>query len=394
MELLEESEMNTLIIDVETTIFQKGNPYSQRNELVCIGLKLNDNPVEVYYKNYEFESSLVRIKDIFNIENTTLVGFNLKFDLSWLERAGLYSPTKNNYRYWDCQLVEFLLNRQQTPYPDLNSVCEKYNLGKKLDVIYDKYWKNNIDTNQIPRQELTEYLIQDINLTYNLYKKQVEVLPKSMERITSLMNQDVAVLQQMETNGLYLDVDKVKAKNEEITKEINNIEQKLLLETEVKGQVNWSSHDEVSKVLYGGVVEFTQPVQVGFYKSGAKAGQPRYKYMTYSCIYPQLIKPIKNSELSKDGFWSTDIATLKQLKTNKKTKEIVNLIMKRSELMKLSSTYLKNLPELIVKMDWKQNKLHGRFNQCVAITGRLSSSSPNLQNLPSELKQFIKSEQR
>lgn len=82
---------------------------------------------------------------------------------------------------------------------------------------------------------------------------------------------------------------------------------------------------------------------------------------------------------------------MRKLKLTKEAKQIVELLKRYSELEKLRGTYLIGYSSLIEKMNWSSNTLHGTLNQCVAITGRLSSSKPNLQNADPITKVFMES---
>ena len=84
----------------------------------------------------------------------------------------------------------------------------------------------------------------------------------------------------------------------------------------------------------------------------------------------------------------TDEDTLLSVKTDKIGRFIVAKVLERSKLCKLRSTYLDGLPKTIKEMDWDNNTLYSNLNQCTAITGRLSSTKPNQQNLPGEAKMF------
>ena len=200
--------MSYLVLDVETTISNKGNPFDQSNRLMMVGL-LNDKEMGVY----DIEYSVDPYKELLdNIQLAVdaadvLVGFNIKFDLHWLKRYGINFSKK---RIWDCQLVEFILRNQSAAYPSLNATAEYYDLGTKLDEVKENYWKNGIDTNEVPKEILADYLKRDVELTEQVMSKQMEELAKrpELKRLVSLHNQDLLVLQEMEYNGLKYDYDK------------------------------------------------------------------------------------------------------------------------------------------------------------------------------------------
>ena len=100
------------------------------------------------------------------------------------------------------------------------------------------------------------------------------------------------------------------------------------------------------------------------------------------------VSTIPHAEVKKEGYYSTDEVTLKSVKTNKAGKFIIDKVLERSKLCKLKSTYLEGLPKTIREMDWPNDTLFSNLNQCTAVTGRLSSTKPNQQNLPGEAKMF------
>ena len=107
-------------------------------------------------------------------------------------------------KIWDCQLTQFMLSGQKDTYPSLNRTCELYGFEKKLDLVSENYWKNGIDTPDVPRDTLEEYLQKDLELTEKVMLKQKEELADNplLTRLISLHNQDLLGLQEMEFNGL------------------------------------------------------------------------------------------------------------------------------------------------------------------------------------------------
>lgn len=366
--------MTYLVLDVETTTFQKGNPFSRCNKLVVVGIG-----------NYLGMDREVIQKKLDSIK--LLVGFNIKFDLHWLRN---YELDFSSVNVWDCQLAAFLLSGQSTPYPSLNGVSELYNLGSKLDVVSTEYWDKGVDTDQIPQEVLYEYLQQDLLLTERVYHHQKKLFESEPQlyKLFRLQCQDLLVLQEMEYNGMLFDVEQ--ATEQAVIEEQRQLEiEKELKEGYEDIPINFQSRDHLSCYLYGGTIVDEARMPIGVYKTGAKAGQPRYKIVEYKYDLPQLIKPPKGSELKKEGYYATDEGTLRSITASKQARHKLDLILERSKSSKLIGTYYRGIPDLIREMDWPDGTIHGNFNQCVATTGRLSSSRPNLQNFAGEVDKLL-----
>lgn len=171
--------LNVLTLDVESTIYKypgdrrssdrRGSVYSQHNGLVSVCYKLlNEDVVHSMYKDEINTDVLQRTLADADI----VVGFNIKFDLSWLKKIGI--DVFNIKQVWDCQIAEFLLESQRNPYPSLAKACEKYNIPAKMDIIELDYWDKCIDTDEIPKDILLEYNKHDVIITEQVFKKQYE----------------------------------------------------------------------------------------------------------------------------------------------------------------------------------------------------------------------------
>ena len=381
--------MNTIILDVETTINVNGNPFSERNKLCYVGLHHNNvsSLFDIEYSGNPYREKLDAIQSIIN-NDAILVGFNIKFDLHWIRKYGINFMDK---RVWDCQLVHFILTNQQNPYPSLNSVAEYYGLGSKLDVVATEYWGNGIDTPDVPKDILEQYLEQDLLLTEAVFKRQYEEvmsLPQARQRLISLHNQDLLVLQEMEYNGILFDEDRSLEYGKKLEEEIKLLDKELSSICSVDG-FNFNSKDHLSCLLYGGRITIPRKEVIGNYKTGEKKGQVKEGWVDHHYDMPRLIEPLKGSELKKDGYYSTDEQTLRSLRASGVSKGVIQLILKRSGLEKRRGTYYSGLPELRESQGWNKGTLHGQLNQCVARTGRLSSSKPNLQNFDGEIKELF-----
>jgi len=374
--------MSYLVLDVETTISNKGNPFDETNKLVMVGL-LGHGLFDIEYGDEPFGDNLKKIQEIID-DHDVLVGFNIKFDLHWLARYGIKFSDK---KIWDCQLTQFMLSGQKDTYPSLNRTCELYGFEKKLDLVSENYWKNGIDTPDVPRDTLEEYLQKDLELTEKVMLKQKEELADNplLTRLISLHNQDLLGLQEMEFNGLLFNQTWSETLGAELEEQIAKLDKRLYtfhsLDT-----FNPNSNDHISVLLYGGTISYRVQVDDGFYKTGEKKGQPKLKWSVREKQYSQLCKPIAKSQLAKEGYYSTDERTLKTLKGGKVAKEVISILLTRSALNKRMGTYYLGLPKLILDMNWKHGIIYGQLNQCVARTGRLSSSKPNLQNFDGEIK--------
>lgn len=365
-----------LCLDVETQTYNKGNPFDPRNFLVSV-VTYDGKETRRYYKDFTGLREQIQLSDLF-------VGFNAKFDLHWINNLGIDT---SHLEIWDCQYAEFLLERQTNAYPSLENTAIKYELGHKIDVIKEEYWNKGIQTDEIPQDILLDYNQQDVMLTWQIYQKQQTELTDQQKRLFWVCMQDLHVLKDMERTGVRYESDASLLKSDELQAEINNYSQQL--QAIAGGSwFNPGSNDHLSALLYGGSIVEEYRVSIGTYKSGAKVGQTRYKVMEVEHKLPRLVEPLKNSEYKKGGVWSTEDTILQVLPVNGSSKKIRELIWKIRELSKLNSTYLVGFPRRIEKMNWENNTIHTTFNQCVAQTGRLSSTNPNMQNLGKEVKQY------
>lgn len=391
--------MNILTLDAETTISNNGHWADQSNRLVVVGLKWLGDIAFCYYPHSDLEEVQKHIDGA-----DIIVGFNIKFDLHWLRNYGI---DFNGKKIWDCQIAEFLFSSQKNVFPSLDKTLSQYSLESKLDVVKTEYWDKGIDTDKIPVDILREYLVRDLEATEQVFFKQKELFKqehKSKYKLFQIQCEDLKVLQEMEYNGLRFNATAAREEAKHLECKLEDLQRRI---SEIVGlssdiPFNLNSNDHLSAILYGGDISWTIKVPDGVYKTGKRVGQIKYKNQDVSKSFDRLVEPLdktetkKSRKLSEDTpanskTWSVSEDVLRQLKAKGKAKELIDNILEYSKIEKLKGTYLEGYSNLIEKMNWPTDMLHGNLNQCSVVTGRLSSTKPNLQNIDPQTKKFLES---
>lgn len=407
--------MKILVLDVETTTQAKGNPFHKDNVLCLVGTYdgRTYKEFDIEYTNSPYGLVLHELKKLLE-EADLIIGFNIKFDLHWIRR---YIPNVRIRCVYDCQLGEFILGCQQSPYPSLDKSCTRRNLVGKCTDVVTKLWEDGVDTRTIPRDTLSQYLEGDCTATYALYLDQLKTTPPSLKALLKLHNTDLLVLEEMEYNGMYFNYDLCKELDATYSKELESTNESLKQHIPI-ADFNTNSPYQLSALLFGGTVEYeckiptARTLKNGTIKTGTKKGTAYHtlKGSFKSDSQKEFIKTKGksdyelariNQERTTNGkkllqrIYSTDeesLQTIKSQSKDPKAKGLIDLLLRRAYLEKLQSTYFGGYPKIIQQNGWDNTRMHGQFNQVVAITGRLSSSNPNLQNIAKEVKQLFKSE--
>lgn len=400
--------MNVLVIDCETTIKNEGNPFTPSNKLCSVGI-LDTNGYSDWLIEYDEEPYGEKIIEIHKrIKAADLVvGQNIKFDLHWLRR---YIDVLKIRSVHDTQLAEFILGNQTNPYPSLDEMASSRGYGTKLDVVRLEYWERGIDTDGVPKRTLLDYQRRDIELTHAVYLDQCKSLQGLQRTLFELQCQDLLILQDMEWNGMLYDFAQAEKESVNVQAGIKELDEEFQHLTGAVGSL--SSPQFLSCVLYGGFypVSVRVPTERILKDGSIKKGE---KWGTEYREYPSLVKPLRGTEnaptaklgepelrsinrerevLGKPRLvrhYGTGEPVLKRLKVGGKAKEIIRIVLARAELETLDSTYYTGLINKRDNLGWRNNEIHGQFNQVVARTGRLSSSGPNLQNFAGKIKQLF-----
>lgn len=389
--------MSTLCLDFETSIYNNGNAFDLRNFAVTYS---HYDGYEHQHHRYDEPDFKSHLKDVVS-DCTLFIGCNVKFDLHWCSNCGSALP--NRCRVWDVQLAEFILSGQTNSFASLNSLAELYKLPTKLDAV-SEYWEKGISTEDIPADVVKEYNNYDVELTYKVYQKQLEDprMTPALKKLVLLQGADLLVLQEMEYNGIKFDKGSALQEAKTLKEELNVLKQEL---TKLLGPINFNSGDQLSVVLFGGAYEVeNRHDEERVYKSGSRKGETYTRSVLDSVDVIKCLgffKPNPKDELAKTKgkpdnelfhgtrYYSTASDVLGQLpaRTNVQ-KAILAKLARMAYIEKLVGTYLEAFPSLLEEKHWGEY-LHGQYNQCIARTGRLSSSSPNMQNAPAELDKYL-----
>lgn len=398
-----------IVLDVETNILNdtgigfKASPFFKGNNIVCLGFIDADDETETPVVMDARRLPYNPVK-IFNAG--MWVGHNIKFDILHIRKQWprLYEEWyKAGGRVWDTMVVEYLLSGQTEKSPSLDSCAVKYGGTVKDDKIKE-YWDKGIDTALIPQSELHEYLEGDVRNTLLIFNKQLERVSSSgMYPLVTAQMEATLALAEMEWNGMQMDRELLAG--ELVKKEIKvaslliSLRDRMLdilpENLDVKALTPLSPN-QVATMIYGGEVKTKEyvPVLDGsgnkvLYKSGIKKGEVRTKVkngvvrIKPGVVMERLPSKITNNKL-KSGNYPVDDSALRALLelpptcfSNKGLPRFIEDLLAYRELEKDVGTYYHGyLKEL-----WDDDRIHANFNQAITATGRLSCSSPNLQNL-------------
>ena len=403
---------DVLFFDTEATTYQKGHPFSKPNRLMCVATLFDGTSTyfDIEHSGKPYGHNLQAIKEQFQ-QAKLIVGFNVKYDLHWLRRYISDLPIP---RVWDCQLGEFILSAQRWRYPDLDTTLDRYNLPRKLSVVRTNYWDVGLDTDQVPPDILEEYVLGDIVSLPQVYAAQLAAMSPKQRVLCQLQCDDELTLQEMEFNGLLFAREQANTLAQETQGKIQTILDEL---TQLVGTtlVNWNSGDHCSAVLYGGGIRIpARETVLRTLKNG------RIKPYERNCFrelaFQRRVNPLPRTEYEKTArfseeqlsyenskrraerkpllyrTWGTGEAVLRTLRPrSKSTKRIIELLLALADLEKLRSTYYEGIPKLYEEMQWADGLIHGQLSQCVAVTGRIASSKPNLQNFDNLIKPLFQS---
>jgi len=298
---------------------------------VPIGHDYEDAPAQL-----DRDEVLAALRPLLEDPDRKKVGQNLKYDLTVLARAGIDLQGIA----WDTMLESYVLDSVANRH-DMDTLSLKY-LGHRM-ISFEEVagkGKNQLSFNQVPVEQATGYAAEDADITLRLHQQlwpRLEQEERLRELFEKLEMPLVPVLAAMERNGVRIDGDMLARHSGQLAKQMEELEEKAF---RLAGTAfNIGSPRQIQEVLY-------DRLQLPVLRKTPK-GQP-----------------------------STAENVLQELAIEY---ELPQVILDYRALSKLKSTYTDKLPELV---NPQTGRIHTSYHQAVAATGRLSSSDPNLQNIP------------
>jgi len=323
-----------LSLDTETT---STNPIDAE----LVGLSFAVKEFEAFYvpipENREEALRIVNIfKEVYEDPKILKIGQNLKYDLEVLRNYGIVLKGP----MWDTMIAHYLI--QPELHHNMDYMAEIYLNYQTIhiDELIGPKGKNQKSMRSLLPSQVYEYAAEDADVTLRL-KNKLELELKKFECEDLFYNIEMPlmpVLAEMEMNGVCLDTESLKETSDILTKRMLDIEKRIY-------------------ELAGGQFNIASPKQVG------------------EILFDKL-KIVEKAKKTKTGQYVTSEDVLQQLRNKH---EIVADILEHRGLKKLLGTYVDALPSLINK---RTGHIHTSFNQTITATGRLSSSDPNLQNIP------------
>ena len=375
------------VIDVETTLnapkdIGSSHPMYYDNRAVYIGV-LDSECVLPTFWVFEEAACL----SMLHKESDFLVGCNLSFDLCYMYRRNpLFKTLLQKKRLWDIQLAEYLLSGQTEKWPSLDRMSVKYGYPIKDDTI-TKMFEVGIGADKIPEDLIKPYLLQDLQNTLGIAEQQIaKVVSLGMMDLVISQMEALHCVTEMMYNGMNVDYVYFAEYAGEVATEYADVQLKLAKDVNGVPERYYSIEDlasatQWSKLLFGGSSKVVEKEAAGFYKNG----KPKFKSVPKNITYPPFstIIPFDEWKSEKTGKVSVDEEVLKHISMYEsipQVKDIVKQLLLYREITKQLTTYIQGLGKHVIR-NKTQDYIYSRINQVTTATGRLSSTSPNIQNI-------------
>jgi len=322
-----------ICIDTETTGINA-------NDVELVGLSFSYKKHEGFYVPIENEASAKKILPLFDAlfknKDILWIGQNLKYDFLVLKWYGVELLGKT----FDTMLAHYVIEPEGRRSMDLLSAQYLGYEPISITELIGKKGKNQGTMRDVPLEQITEYAAEDADITFQLKNCFSPLIQKrGVEKVfNEVENPLVRVLVDMEFEGVKVDIDFLKEYSKVLEVDAKISEERVYKQAGVR--FNLASPKQLGEVLF------------------------------------DILKLDPKAKKTKTGQYATGEEVLQKMATKHK---IVDDILNFRELTKLKSTYVDSIGELI---NPKTGRVHTSYAQSVAVTGRLSSINPNLQNIP------------
>ena len=309
-----------------------------------VGISLAIEPHKAWYIPFTIgsdrnalESSYAEIlRPLFENTKIAKVGQNMKFDILFLRTLGVEVRGEK----WDTMLLHYLLDPESRH--NMDALSERYLNYSPISIqtLIGK-GREQMTMDMVGLQPISEYGCEDADITLQLYYALRPLIEsQSLLRLYHEIEEPmIAVLADMEWNGVKIDSERLKDYSVALTMQLRDLEQRICAMADTPG-LNVNSGRQIGELLFAKMRIAEKP------------------------------------KMTKTKQFCTDEEYLKGFAAEH---EIVRLILEYRGVKKLLSTYIDALPELVNPVT---GHIHTSYNQAVTATGRLSSSNPNLQNIP------------
>jgi DNA polymerase-1 len=337
-------KLEAKLLDSKYFAFDTETNSLNQNEASIVGASFSVQSGEGFYLpiNHVEQTKLNRetllswLKNVLEKNVDKIIGQNLKFDLSILKNEKI---ELSNF-YADTMLMSYVINSTLTRH-NLDALCEKY-LGRQLikfEEVMGKGKNRYKNFGDVPIKDATAYAAEDAEATFSLFQKLSSLIDEDARKLLKDVEYPlVFVLMNMEREGTMIDIKHLKKLSNHFGSRLMSLVQKIYEVSETR--FNIDSPKQLSEVLF-----------------------------------EKLCLPTQGLKKTSSGYYSTSEAILQKLSHDH---EIVKDILEYRSLAKLKSTYTDKLSEICDA----RSRVHTSYQQAVTSTGRLSSSDPNLQNIP------------
>ncbi|MCZ2538865.1 DNA polymerase I [Bacteroides fragilis] len=323
-----------LALDTETT---GTDPMDA--ELVGMSFSITENQAFYVPVPAEREEAIKIVREfepVFKNEKSLKVGQNIKYDMLVLQNYRIEVRGK----LFDTMVAHYVLQPELRHNMDYLAEIYLHYQTIHIEELIGPKGKGQKNMRDLSPQEVYLYACEDADVTLKLKNILEQELKKNdAEKLFYEIEMPlVPVLVNIESNGVRLDTEALKQSSEHFTTRLQSIEKEIY--TLAEGEFNIASPKQVGEILF------------------------------------DKLKIVEKAKKTKTGQYVTSEEVLESLRNKH---DIIGKILEYRGLKKLLSTYIDALPQLI---NPKTGRIHTSFNQTVTATGRLSSSNPNLQNIP------------